>query len=153
MKYIFCCLMLIFGAAPAVAQTNQAKSINSQEVFGNYTVHFSVFNSTFLTPDAANAAGLTRARDQVLINISVTDNRNAGGVGQAAEVSGTATNLIQQQRVLSFKTITEGDAVYYIAPLRHTNEEVMNFAIDVRPAGDAEAFTLRFSRTLYVEGH
>jgi hypothetical protein len=152
MKYLLCCLMLVFGAAPAVAQTNQAKSINSQQVFGHYTVHFSVFNSSFLTADTANAAGLTRARDQVLINISVTDNRNAGGVGRAAEVSGTATNLIQQQRVLAFKTITEGDAFYYIAPLRHTNEEVMNFAVDVRPEGEAESFSVRFTRTLYVDG-
>lgn len=152
MKYLLCCLMLVVGTASAVAQTNQAKSINSQQVFGHYTVHFSVFNSSFLTADTANAAGLTRARDQVLINISVTDNRSVGGVGRAAEVSGTATNLIQQQRVLAFKTITEGDATYYIAPLRHTNEEVMNFAVEVRPEGEAESFGVRFTRTLYVDG-
>src|SRR5690606_28404423 len=35
----------------------------SMQRFGDYTVHFSVFNSTFITPEVASAYQLTRARD------------------------------------------------------------------------------------------
>ena len=42
-----------------------------QEKFGDVTVHYNTFNSTFLTPDIAKAAELTRSKNQGVINVSV----------------------------------------------------------------------------------
>jgi len=125
---------------------------SSHQKFGDYTVHFSVFNSTFITPEVAQIYKLTRAGNRALINISVTKNTDGKtSLGLPAKVTGTATNLIQQQRVLDFKTIDEGNAVYYLADLRHTNEEVMNFAVDVQVESEAKPFTVRFTRKLHTD--
>jgi|SRR5690606_20887830 len=143
--FVFFSLLLL------CVRSASAETLTLQK-FGDYTVHFSVFNSTFITPEVASVYKLTRARNLALVNISVTRSTDgATSLGLPAKVSGTATNLIQQQRSLAFQTINEGDATYYIAPLRHTNEEVMHFAIQVQPDGVSAPFTINFSRNLHSQ--
>lgn len=152
MKQFLICLAFLFASIQVIAQTDQAKPVQTMQVFGDYTVHFTVFNSTFITPDIARAYALTRGDNQVLINISVT--KTSGGLtslGLPAQITGTATNLIQQQQILDFKTISEGEATYYLASLRHTNEETINFSAEVQPEGVTAPFTVKFTRTLHVE--
>lgn len=131
---------------------NSASAQENAEHFGVYKVHYSVFNSTFLEPEIAQAYNLVRARDQVLVNISINKTQNGSAtLGLPAAINGSASNLMQQQQTLEFKEISEGDATYYIAPLKHTNEETYNFTISVDPEGEAGPFELTLSRTLYVE--
>lgn len=131
---------------------NSANAQENTERFGDYKVHYSVFNSTFLQPEIAQAYNLVRARDQVLVNISINKTQDGNtSLGLPAVVSGWASNLMQQRQTLDFKTISEGDATYYIAPLKHTNEETYNFTISVDPEGEAGPFELTLSRTLYVQ--
>ena len=120
--------------------------------FGPYRVHYSVFNSTQLAPEIASQYGLQRANDRALVNISV--NRADGDAtrfGQPAEVSGAATNLTQQQQRLAFREIAEGRAHYYLAQVRHINEEMYNFRITITPEGSETPLELRFSQKLYTE--
>ncbi|WP_049722799.1 DUF4426 domain-containing protein [Gilvimarinus polysaccharolyticus] len=120
-----------------------------EQRFGDYTVHFSTFNSAFITPEVAEIYGITRARNQTLINLSVTKTSgDKTSLGLPAKLSGTASNLLQQQSVLDFAEINEGDATYYLAPLKHSNEEVYNFKIQVTVA-DTAPMTVSFSRKLY----
>lgn len=145
-------LLLCLSAVSSQAQINQPKPVETSQTFGEYTVHFSVFNSTFISPEVAKIYGLTRASNQSLVNISLT--RTSDGktsLGLPAEVSGTATNLIQQQRTLKFQTVSEGDATYYLAPVRHTNEEVINFIVQVKAESASAPLTVRFTRTLHEE--
>lgn len=145
-------LLFMFGALMAAIALPAAADTNSSQKFGDVTVHFSVFNSTFLTPEVARAYNLTRAENRALINISVTKTTDGQtSLGLPARVTGTATNLIQQQRALEFKTIDEGNATYYLADLRHTNEEVMNFEIEVQTDSGAAPLSVRFTRKLHVE--
>ncbi|MDO3387602.1 DUF4426 domain-containing protein [Gilvimarinus sp. SDUM040013] len=122
------------------------------KVFSEYTVHFSVFNSAFVPASVAEIYNITRGKNRVLINISVTKTGgDASDLGLPATVSGTATNLIQQQQVLDFQTISEGEATYFIAELKHTNEEVYNFAINVTPKVSDKPLHVAFSRKLYIK--
>lgn len=133
---------LEFASADDLASTRQ---------FDHYTVHYSVFPSTTITPEIAAIYGIKRGPGIALINITVIDDDLRGeAFGQAATVTGTASNLMQQQRELAFKQITEPNAVYYLASLRHTNEEVMHFAISVTPQDKKTPFTFKFTKTLYV---
>lgn len=122
------------------------------ETFGDYQVHYSVFNSTFIKPDIASTYQVNRARNQALVNISVmhTEDGNTS-LGQPAKLSGTATNLIQQEQTLNFREISDGQATYYIAPVRHIDEEVHNFRIRVQPEGTDQSFELRFTQKLYLD--
>lgn len=145
-------LMLCLPALASQAQIDQLKPVETSQTFGSYTVHFSVFNSTFISPEVAQIYGLTRSKNQVLVNISLTQTLDGKTtLGLPVNISGTATNLIQQQRVLNFQTINEGEATYYLAPLRHTNEEVVNFVVQVQAEGESTPFTVRFTRTLHAE--
>ena len=132
------------------ASLSYADEFDSTRQFDHYTVHFSVFPSTSVPPEIAAIHDITRGPGIALINITVIDD-NLGGesFGRVATVAGTASNLMQQLRELSFKQITEPNAVYYLAPLRHTNEEVMHFTISVTPQGVPTPFTLKFTKTLY----
>lgn len=140
-------------ACSALAQTDQQPEHENSRQFGDYTLHYSVFNSTFIPADIAGLYGLTRARDQVLINVTVTrtDAEGNASLGLPADVTGTASNLMQQQRELDFTEIDEGDAVYYIASLKHTDEETIRFNLSVQPEGEPRPLEVNFSRKLYVE--
>lgn len=122
------------------------------ETFGDYKVFYTVFNSSFIKPEIARAYNITRGGNQVLVNVSVIKSSPEGdSLGLAAKVKGTATNLMQQQRQLDFLEIKEQNAVYYLAPLRITDEEVMNFRIDVETAAGQRPLNLKFTKTLYID--
>lgn len=132
---------LLLWAVSAAAQ--EAKIIKSHEDFGDYRVVYSVFNSSFIKPEIAQQYKLVRADDRAYVNISVVE-KDSGKHGLSSEVGGTATNLIQQSRPLNFMEIREGEAVYYLAPLRFEDEEVLTFKVDVKlPNGRSEQLTFR----------
>lgn len=120
--------------------------------FGEYQVHYIVFNSTELNPEIARSYGVERSGRRAFINVSLL--KTAPGklpTGVPAQVTGTATNLIQQQRVLQFREIRETGAVYYVATLAITNEEIYRFALTVQPEGSAETFAVNFEQKVWTE--
>ncbi|WP_444940237.1 DUF4426 domain-containing protein [Microbulbifer sp. ZKSA004] len=132
---------LLFLSVGAAAQ--EARTIKNYVDFGDYRVVYSVFNSDFIQPDIARQYQLARAKDRAYVNVSVVK-KEGGTHGLSAEMSGTATNLIQQSRPLKFKEIREGDAVYYLAPLRFEDEETLTFNVDIKlPNGKSETITFR----------
>jgi hypothetical protein len=114
-----------------------------QEKFGDVTVHYNTFNSTFLTPDIAKAAGLTRSKNQGVINVSVLKD----GKPLTAEVSGSVKDLTSQTVPLKFKQITEQGAIYYIAQFPVDQQEVRTFDIKVQN-GD-KINTINFNQELF----
>ncbi len=142
-------VILIWAVAWAAhANTQQATYVaDNSTTIGHYTIQYTTFNSLMIQPDIASIHQLVRAKDQALVNVSIIDNRKGETV--AAEVSGTAKNLIQQSKTLPFKTIEEPGAVYYIAALRHTNEELFHFTVDLVIDGDP--YQVKFTRKLYIE--
>jgi hypothetical protein len=122
------------------------------EVFGKYKVYFSVFNSSFISPDIAQAYNLVRGKDRALINIAVVEMKAEGDThGLRAVVNGHSANLLQQQKTLDFSEISEQNAVYYLASTRFTNEEILNFEIAVTPDPNKAPLVLKFSKKLYVD--
>lgn len=114
---------------------------------GDLEVHYVVVNTLFLDADVAARYGIVRARDRAILNVSVL---GPEGRPRDADVTGTARNLLEQTVPLEFQRIDEGDAIYFIAPLRHTDQEVLRFriAIDDR-AGNAG--TIEFQERLWVQ--
>jgi len=117
--------------------------------FDNFTVHHSVFSSTVLSAEIAEQYKLIRSKDRVFINIAVIPNNQTIG-GVEAVISGTAANLMQQQKTLEFHKITETGTTYYLASLRHTDREVFHFLINVDPPGPEGPYQLKFTKELYV---
>lgn len=114
---------------------------------GNYNVHYVAFASTFLSPEMARKYNVVRGRNRALINISVLDKDNQP---VRAKLNGTVKNLPGQILRLNFEEVVEGDAVYYLAQTRFSDQEIMRF--DIRFVGpDGIANELKFEQKLYWE--
>ncbi len=137
---------LLFLSLLLSLNTAIASEPASTKRFGDYVIHYSPFNSTFVTPQVAKSYALTRDKRTGLVNIAV----HYKGKPIKAAIKGEAANLLQQKEALSFRLIDEGEAVYYLAPFRFTNEELLRFTVTVTPEqGDGGPMTVRFSRTFY----
>ncbi len=152
MKKLIQGIFLSLIAVTVQAQVDQTKIIKTSEKFGDYTVHYNVFNSTKLTPAIAEATKLVRGKDRALVNISLVKTENGKtSLGRPAQVSGNTKNLMQQTQTLTFVEIKEGDATYYLAPFVFNNEDVLHFNINVSTEDNSPPMSFTFSRTLYTE--
>ena len=128
-------------ALPSYAE----QAIHSQK----YDIHYNAFNTMIVTPEVAQTYGFTRARNRALLNVAVIDKATKRPL--AAMVTGTRTNIIGQVLPLEFQQIKEQNAIYYIAQLRFTEEEMWRFELKIQPDLNAKAIPLKFSQTFYLE--
>ncbi|MCK1793848.1 DUF4426 domain-containing protein [Pseudomonas violetae] len=136
-------LFLLTACLSVTAMAADVIKGERQEKFGDVTVHYNTFNSTFLTPDIAKATELTRSKNQGVINISVLKD----GKPQMAQVSGTIKDLTSQSVKLNFRQITEQNAIYYIAQYPVDQQETRTFEIQVQ-IGD-KINTINFNQELF----
>lgn len=128
-------LLAAFLGASAVAA--DAVDGNRQKEFGDITVHYNTFTSSFLQPETAQAAGIVRSNEKGLINVSVIK----GVTPVAAQVTGTIKDLSGKSEVLTFKQITEKGGISYLAPYSVTQQEYRTFTINVETGGKAHGFS------------
>ncbi|MFL0811362.1 MAG: DUF4426 domain-containing protein [Agarilytica sp.] len=131
------------------AQAQTVEKLKTETEFGDYIVRHVVFNSTFVLPEVSKSYQIKRSKYESLLNVAVSKKGEIGSI--PAKVSGTTKNLIQQQKQLNFKEISEKDATYYIAPIRVANEELLHFTVHVTPENSDEAFVVNFSLTVYAD--
>lgn len=144
---------LILGSAWA-APVPEARLLKNESLrFGDYEVYFSAFNSTFITPEIARVYQLERSPKYGLVNIAIRNVKDSE-VGKAvtAQLEGHQKNLLQQSVSLRFKEVKEGSAVYYLASFRFSNEELLEFSIDVKPEGSDTSYPVKFRQTFYQDG-
>ena len=118
--------------------------------FGDHRVLYSVFPSTFLSPEVAQANNLQRSRGIGVVSISIMEETGENTMKPlSGQVEGQVNNDIQQVRQLGFRRISEGDAVYFIAQYQYGTGELMTFNITARPTVTNKELALRFSHTLF----
>lgn len=126
MRSSLICLLTLLLAMPAWAERKHS--------VGEYDVHYIAFNSGFLQPDIAAAAGLVRSKTQGVVNVSVLKS----GKPVAGQVSGSVRNLLGQDYPLAFKQLKEGDAaIYYLAQFPFDSRETLRFSLNIQPTGGA----------------
>ena len=118
-----------------------------KQVLGSWYVHYIALNSTFLTPDVAKQYGIVRSKFNALINISVLDRQDKAA--QSVVLTGTAKNLIGVVKKLTFKQVTEGQAIYYLAVLPFSDLEQYRISIDINDG--LEQKTLKFQHKFYAD--
>ena len=109
--------------------------------------------STFLTQKIASIYGFERSRRQVLLNVVVLKIQNDGEAHGAipASVTGFSRNLIGQTQDLIFREINEtAGAIYYLAPVRVSNEESVQFTLEIIPENE-RMIDVSFRHTVYVD--
>ena len=138
------CLLLILGLGASLnAQAQQS------ERFGPYELHYSVVNTTFLTPEIAAQYGIVRGEKRAILNLAVREHINSGTESKAIQLKGRTWDLIQNQD-FTFQEVREGPAIYYIAPFKFINREWRFFEVYFRPEGADETYTFKFKHQLYI---
>ncbi len=124
-------------------------SAENMKKLGSMNVHYMAIGSTFFTPEIAKVYGITRSRYNGLINISVLDNTKAGNPAKTVSISGKAKNNLGQFKTLEFTEVKEGNAIYYLAQIKYSNEETMHFTLAINDGKEQQ--TLKFSQKFYVD--
>ncbi|MFT5889565.1 MAG: hypothetical protein ACI9BO_002392 [Zhongshania sp.] len=145
--HILSAMLSLFLATATLAQEALAVTTSSQ--FGDDTVHYSVLNTRFLSPQVAKSYGITRGNNKFLVNVAV--NRKASGKSLAlrAKISGTNSDLIHRTP-LDFREVIEQDAVYYLAEFSLSNDERRIFRLKVS-LDDKPDYDIEFNKMLYLE--
>ena len=144
---------LVFGSAWAAA-VPEARTLKNETLrFGDYEVYFSAFNSTFIAPEIARAYQLERGPKHGLVNIAIRNVKDSEtGKAVTAQLDGQHKNLLQQSVSLKFQEVKEGSAIYYLAGFRFSNEELLEFSIDVKPEGSDTSYRVKFRQKFYQDG-
>lgn len=124
----------------------QASAEQKQEL-GNWDVHYIAFNTTFLTPQVAKQNGIVRSKFNGLINISVLDKQDK--TAQSVILTGEAINLLGVSKKLTFKQVTEGKAIYYLAVLPFSDREQYRISVSINDG--LEQKTLKFQHKFYAD--
>jgi len=120
---------------------------------GEYTVHFSAFNTDTLQPNMAKAYNITRSKNRGMFTISVMkDNHGVSPLGKPvrAMIKASASNLTGQLRDFKVREIDEGDAIYYISVFHVTAGETLDFDIKIAPEDGGKPFSVRFRQQFYT---
>jgi hypothetical protein len=140
--------MIRIALLSLIALVSFSAAADQFKAFDGVEVHYVVVNTLFLQPDVAARYGVVRANDRAIVNLSVID---ANGSAMLGEVTGSTINLLSQTAPLQFAVINEGDAIYYIAPLRYTAQDVLRFRLTVN-VPDRAPMNLEFQQQMYVGG-
>lgn len=135
-------LALIF-CAPTQAQLS--------ERFGNYELHYSVVNTTFIEPAVAAQYGLARGKRRAIINLSLREHLDDGStVARQMALKGRSWDLTQSEVNFDFIEVREGPALYYIGEFKFINREWRFFALDFTPENSDEALSFEFKQQMYI---
>ena len=136
--FVFAALAVSFNAVDVVAEQ---KVVN-----GDYEIHYIVLPTTFLRPNIAAQYDLPRGKNRALVNVSILES----GYAVKATVEGKSRNLLEQQQILDFREVDEGNAVYYLALITHADEENHRVEITVGlPNGKTQ--DIKFLQKMYWE--
>ena len=121
----------------------------SMQQFGDYQVHYSVFNTSFISPEIAKHYNIVRSKNSAMMNIAVLKKQGDGSYKNVtALVTGEHNDLVRKEP-LSFTQVREEHAIYYLSTFTiHHNIDVY-FTVNVQPDPNLPAFKLQLTKRLY----
>ena len=131
-------LSMCLGVQAMAADVNPAQR---QQTFGDMTVYYNAFPSTFLTPDIAKQVEVSRSKNNAVLNITV----NKAGKNIPANVQGTVKTGDEKPKRLSFRQVGKGGEINYLAQFPVKGPQTFTFKVDVK-AGGAGAETIEFTQ-------
>ena len=136
---------LLLAMTPFAVHAEQSQS------FGDYVIHYNAFATGDLSPAIAKTYGITRSKNRALLNVTVLK-KMLGTTGQPvnATIKATATNMNRQLQMLDTREVHEGNAIYYLAEVNVSDQETMEFNIDVTPTGHDQTAHIQFRQQFFT---
>lgn len=137
-------LMLLLGL-PVQAQ--------QYEQVGDYQIHYSAVNTSFLPEEVAREHGIQRSQVMALLNVSVVEEREDGSTRPVtASVDGHIGSLEGNDSTsLSFRSLRIDDTPSQVAVFRIHEDEPMRFDLRVRYDRNAEPAEIGFIQRFYID--
>lgn len=123
-------------------------------VIGEHVVNYNALTTDFLHPKTANEHKIKRSKNRGMVTIAIqkkAGTNKALGMPVTGKVSGYAKNLNGQTRNLNFDLIKEAGAVYYIDDFSVTNQEVIDFVLQIKPDGQNKSYSLKFRQQFFTQ--
>jgi len=138
----------IFAILVSLTFVNNVFAENMKKM-GTMQIHYMAINATFLTPKIAKAYNIERSRFNGLLNISVLDDTKDSTPAKKVMIQGKARNDLGQIKNLEFDEVKEGDAIYYLAQIKYSDEETFYFDITISDGKEIQQF--KFKQKFYVD--
>jgi Domain of unknown function (DUF4426) len=134
---------LIFFASVATAE--QATDV------GDAVVHYNAVITDFFNPRIAKLYGIKRSKNRALLTVTVLKKHmGLASLPVKADITASAVNLRNQIKDLNLREITDGGAIYYISEFPVSNEETLDFTLNITPT-DGETSTIKFRQHFYTQ--
>ena len=145
-----CLSLLVACGGPATDSTVPAAEPAGATLvdIGEHIVHFSAQSTDHLPPEVARAYDFVRSKNRAMLTVSVLEQGTNKAV--TAEVTVKTVNLTGQLKNVTMRTITEGDAIYYIGETPVANRETLIFDITITPEGVDKSVDVRFKRQFFT---
>lgn len=115
--------------------------------FGDVDINYNVVTTDTITPMVARVYGIQRSKNRLLLTVVVTrlDENNIPHPVRA-DIKAYSVNMIQQQRPIKMRNVSEGEAIYSIGDFAFTSPGFMRFTIDVTEHGASKPYRIEFQR-------
>lgn len=144
MRTIIALLVVLFSSLAFSDARAQTESPIETE---NHVIYYNVFPTSTLPEAMARAYGITRSDTRIMLNITVQQRGEEGVQPATARIRAQAVNLNGQLRRFQMREITEEAAIYYIGTIGVSENETLDFEIEVAPEGEREFETIGFRRS------
>ncbi|MDT8878909.1 DUF4426 domain-containing protein [Halomonas saccharevitans] len=137
--------LILLAALPAQAQ--------QFEQVGDYQIHYSAVNTSFLPEAVAREHGIQRSQAMALLNVSVMERLEDGSTRPViASVEGRSGTLDGSEgRPLAFRSLRINDTPSQVAVFRIREDEPMRFDLRVRYDRNAEPAEVSFIQRFYID--
>ncbi|MDW7745826.1 DUF4426 domain-containing protein [Halomonas sp.] len=123
------------------------------EQVGDYQIHYSAVNTSFLPEEVAREHGIQRSQVMALLNVSVMEELEDGSTRPVtASVDGRIGGLEGGDATpLSFRSLRIGDTPSQVAVFRIHEDEPMRFDLRVRYDRNAAPAEVSFIQRFYID--
>lgn len=137
-------LMLLMALLPAAQADNQVAT-------ERHVIHYNAFNTTFLAPQTARAAGIQRSRYRAMLTVAILEQTTTlPAKSVAGQVSAQATNQNDQLKQISMRRFNDGQAIYFLGDFPIEDKEQLTFELTVTPPGEASR-TIQFEQQFFID--
>ncbi len=117
-----------------------------------YTIHHNAMTTDTLSPQVAKAYNIQRSKNRGLLNVSVIKKQEGTtGTPVKARINASASNLTGQLRVIKLREVMEAGAIYYLGDFRVTNQETLDFKLEVQPDGESASYPAILRQQFFTE--
>lgn len=124
------------------------------EQVGDYQIHYSAVNTSFLPEEVAREHGIQRSQVMALLNVSVMEELEDGSTRPVmASVDGRIGGLegSDDTTPLAFRSLRIGDTPSQVAVFRIHEDAPMRFDLRVRYDRNAEPAEVSFIQRFYID--